>query len=49
VPQIIGSLSVGATVQQNLRIVLGMAAVLIVISGFLKTGAKAGEKESART
>ena len=42
VPQIIGSLSVGATVQQNLRIVLGMAAVLVVISAFLGTGAKAG-------
>ena len=44
VPQIIGSLSVGATVQQNLRIVLGMAAVLVVISAFLGTGAKAGAR-----
>jgi fucose permease len=49
VPQIIGSLSVGATVQQNLRIVLGMAAVLVVISAFLRTGAKAGEKAGVRT
>ena len=49
VPQIIGSLSVGATVQQNLRIVLGMAAFLVVISAFLRTGAKAGGKTVAGT
>ncbi len=49
VPQIIGSMSVGATVQQNLKIVLGMALVLSVISMFLGTGAKAGEKTVERT
>ncbi len=49
VPQIIGSLSVGATVQQNLRIVLAMAAVLVITSGFLGRGAKAPAKTVART
>jgi fucose permease len=42
VPQIVGSLSVGATVQQSLWIVFAMAAVLLVVSLFLK--AKAPEK-----
>lgn len=37
VPQIIGSLSVGATVQQSLLIVLAMATALLVISLFLKS------------
>jgi fucose permease len=32
VPQIIGSLSVGATVQQSLLIVLAMTIILLVIS-----------------
>jgi len=41
VPQIIGSLSVGATVQQSLLIVLAMAAALFVISLFLGRGARA--------
>ena len=41
VPQIIGSLSVGATVQQSLLIVLGMAAALFVISLFLGRGSRA--------
>lgn len=38
VPQIVGSLSVGATIQQSLLIVLAMAALLFVIALFLKTG-----------
>lgn len=41
VPQIIGSLSVGATVQQSLLIVLAMAAALFVISLFLGRGSRA--------
>jgi fucose permease len=41
VPQIIGSLSVGATVQQSLLIVLAMAAALLVISLFLGKGSRA--------
>jgi FHS family glucose/mannose:H+ symporter-like MFS transporter len=40
VPQVIGSLSVGATVQQSLLIVLAMAAVLLVISLFLGSGSR---------
>ncbi len=44
VPKIIGSLSVGATVQQSLLIVLAMAAALFVISLFLKAGARTGGK-----
>jgi len=36
VPQIIGSLSVGATIQQSLLIVFAMAALLFVISLFLR-------------
>ncbi len=39
VPQIVGSLSAGATVQQSLQIVAGMAAALFVIALFLKVGA----------
>ncbi|MGE5358413.1 MAG: MFS transporter [Bacteroidales bacterium] len=50
VPQFIGKLSVGASVQQSLLIVFAMAAALFVISMFLKTGAPAGEKKTvART
>jgi len=48
VPQIIGSLSVGATVQQSLLIVLGMAAALFVISLFLGRGSRAAA-EAMRT
>jgi fucose permease len=45
VPPIIGSLSVGATVQQSLQIVLAMAVVLLVISLFMgKVGKKAASK-----
>lgn len=44
VPQIIGSVSVGATVQQSLLIVLIMAVVLLVISLFM--GKVGGTKES---
>lgn len=40
VPQIVGSLSAGATVQQSLQIVAGMAAALFVIALFLKVGAR---------
>jgi fucose permease len=47
VPQIVGSFSVGATVQQSLRIVLAMAAVLFVIALFLNVGSKT--KETVRT
>jgi fucose permease len=43
VPQIVGSFSVGASVQQSLLIVLAMAVALFVISLFLKTGAPAGQ------
>jgi len=35
VPKIVGDLSVGATVQQGLLIVLAMAGVLLVVSFFL--------------
>jgi fucose permease len=42
VPKIVGNLSVGATVQQGLLIVLAMAAALFVISLFLRVGARAG-------
>ena len=38
VPQFIGSLSAGATVQQSLLIVVAMAALLFVVSMFLKSG-----------
>jgi FHS family glucose/mannose:H+ symporter-like MFS transporter len=48
VPQIIGSLSVGATVQQSLLIVLAMAAALFVISLFLGRGAR-GTADVVRT
>ena len=41
VPQIVGSLSVGATIQQSLLIVLAMAAALFVISLFLGSGSRA--------
>ena len=40
VPQIVGSLSVGATIQQSLLIVLAMAAALFVISLFLGSGSR---------
>jgi fucose permease len=40
VPQIVGSLSMGATIQQSLLIVLAMAAALFVVSLFLKAGAR---------
>jgi fucose permease len=40
VPQIVGSLSVGATIQQSLLIVAAMAAALFVIALFLGTGSK---------
>jgi fucose permease len=46
VPQIVGSFSVGATVQQSLLIVAAMAAALFVIALFLNVGAKA--KETSR-
>lgn len=44
VPQIVGSLSAGGSVQQSLQIVAGMAAALFVIALFLKVGAKDGAK-----
>jgi fucose permease len=44
VPQIVGSLSVGATIQQSLGIVAAMAALLFVISLFLGTGSKQAAK-----
>lgn len=45
VPQIVGSLSVGATVQQSLLIVLAMAVILLVISLFMgKPGRSAAPK-----
>lgn len=44
VPQVVGSLSAGGTVQQSLQIVAGMAAALFVIALFLKVGAKDGLK-----
>lgn len=40
VPKIVGDLSVGATVQQGLLIVLAMAAALLVVSFFLGGGAR---------
>jgi MFS transporter, FHS family, glucose/mannose:H+ symporter len=40
VPQIVGSLSVGATIQQSLLIVFVMAAALFVISLFLGSGSR---------
>ncbi|MBP1635472.1 MAG: transporter [Acidobacteria bacterium] len=40
VPQIVGRLSEGASVQGSLQIVAGMAAALFVIALFLKVGAK---------
>jgi fucose permease len=43
VPKIIGNLSAGATVQQSLLIVLGMAVALFVISLFLNVGSKTPE------
>lgn len=42
VPQIVGSLSQGATIQQSLQIVLAMAVALFVASWLLKTGSKTG-------
>jgi len=44
VPKIIGNLSAGATVQQSLFIVLGMAAALFVVSLFLGLGSRATGK-----
>jgi len=44
VPQIIGNLSVGATVQQSLLIVLAMAAALFVIAIFLGSGSRTAGK-----
>jgi fucose permease len=45
VPQIIGSLSTGATVQQSLLIVLAMAVILFVISLIMgRIGKAAGSK-----
>lgn len=40
VPQIVGSLSVGATIQQSLLIVFAMAAALFVIALFLGSGSR---------
>ena len=49
VPQIVGNLSVGATIQQSLLIVAAMAAALFVIALFLGVGAKpAGTAKQAR-
>ncbi|HOG29733.1 MAG TPA: MFS transporter, partial [Vicinamibacterales bacterium] len=42
VPQIVGRLSQGATIQQSLQIVLAMAVALFVASWLLKTGSKRG-------
>lgn len=39
VPQFVGKLSAGGTIQQSLLIVLAMAVILVVISPFLKTKA----------
>lgn len=44
VPQIVGSLSVGATVQQSLLIVFAMAAALFVIALFLGSGTRQAVK-----
>ncbi len=48
VPKIVGSLSMGATIQQSLLIVAAMAAALFVISLFLRAGARKPE-DVART
>ncbi len=40
VPKVVGAVSVGATIQQSLLIVLAMAAALFVISLLLKVGAR---------
>lgn len=40
VPQFVGSLSAGATIQQSLLIVAGMAGLLFVVSLLLKAGSK---------
>jgi fucose permease len=49
VPQIVGNLSVGATIQQSLLIVAAMAAALFVIALFLGVGSKpAGTAQQAR-
>jgi len=40
VPQIVGTLSVGATIQQSLRIVAAMAGALFVIALFLGVGSR---------
>lgn len=40
VPQIVGNLSQGATIQQSLLIVLAMAVALVVVSWLLKSGSK---------
>jgi fucose permease len=47
VPKIIGNLSAGATVQQSLLIVLGMAVLLFVISIFLGVGG--GKQRTVKT
>ncbi len=49
VPQIVGSLSAGATVQQSLQIVAGMAALLFVIALFLKVGSRPAGTPAATT
>jgi len=46
VPQIVGSFSVGATIQQSLLIVLAMAVALFVISLLLRTGERAGQAQA---
>jgi fucose permease len=46
VPQIVGSFSVGATVQESLLIVLAMAGALFVISLFLNVGAPAKQAQA---
>jgi predicted MFS family arabinose efflux permease len=47
VPNLVGQWSTGRSVQQSLLIVLAMAAALFVISLFLKTGAREGERSQA--
>jgi MFS family permease len=50
VPNLVGQLSTGGSVQQSLLIVLAMAAALFVISLFLKSGAPAADRNRvART
>jgi len=44
VPKIVGDLSVGATVQQGLLIVLAMAGALLVVSFFLGAGARSARQ-----